>query len=82
MKNKGKRPRKFSVKVEDGSAHVHWNDASITIREFTGNGSWKEVTIKIARPLDVDYIREQLDKVVAGWQKDLELVTSSKDSKP
>jgi hypothetical protein len=64
--------RVLSVKVSDAKVNLNWRAASITVIEYVAYKQTKEVTILLSGPRDVSYIREQLDKVVADWHRELQ----------
>lgn len=64
--------RALSVKVSDAKVNLNWRTASITVIEYVAYKQTKEVTILLSGPSDVSYIREQLDKVVADWHRELQ----------
>ena len=51
-------------------ASTSWSRSYVRFVSHSGDER-KEVYIEISNPGDVDYIRDQLNKIVEGWHKQL-----------
>lgn len=80
-KNEPFKRRTLAVRVSDSKVETNWRNASVTIIEYVAYRQSKEVTIRLSGPSDVSYIREQLDKVVADWRRELDNYTPAKEAK-
>lgn len=65
------KTRRTKIGVYHCRADTSWNGSQLKFVDQTG-GTNKEVWIHIERPSDVDYIREQLNKIVEYWHQQLQ----------
>jgi hypothetical protein len=63
--------RRTKIGVYHCEADTSWANTQLKFIDQTGDDR-KEVWIHIERPSDVDYIREQLNKIVDSWHKQLQ----------
>jgi hypothetical protein len=69
-----KKPRVASIRIEqfhDMDAVCSWASGALVFKEFSNGELVKKVRIGINDPADVAYLREHLDKIVAGWKESL-----------
>lgn len=62
------RTRRTKINVYHCETNVSWANSHLKFIEMNGEER-KEVVINIRDPSDVDYIRDQLNKIVDGWHK-------------
>lgn len=66
-----RKPRTLRVEVSDVDTVCSWGNSSITFKEYAEDGVSKKATIMIDRPGTLEYVRDQLNKIEAGWREDL-----------
>lgn len=64
------RTRRTKIGVYHCETNASWANSHIKFIDFNGEER-REVIIQITAPSDVDYIRDQLNKIVEGWHKQL-----------
>lgn len=71
---KRKKPRVRSERIEqfhDIEARCSWASGALVFKEYENGELVKKLVIGINDPADVAYLREHLDKIVAGWKESL-----------
>lgn len=64
------KTRRTKIGVFYSEIETSWGGSQLKLIDSRGDER-KEVWIHIERPSDVEYIKEQLDKIVAEWRKQL-----------
>lgn len=69
---KEKREVRVTLGVSWADVSTGWNRSSITFVDQSGDQARRRVTLKIERPMDIEYIRERLTMIEAAWRKELD----------
>jgi hypothetical protein len=69
-----KRPVKVKVGVHFCEVITAWNNSTLKFIDQAGDQAPRIVTIEIEYPSDIQYIREQLNKIESAWHKELDAI--------
>ena len=67
-----KRVVKVTMKVFIATVSTGWNQSALILEDNSGDVAPRRVTLKIERPLDIEYIREGLKQIEDAWRKELD----------
>lgn len=60
--------------VHFASVRTYWANSAIIFEDQSGDLAPRKVTLKIERPGDLVYIRDQLDAIERAWRKELDAI--------
>lgn len=69
-----KRTVKVSLGVHWIEAKTGWNRSALLIVDDSGDKARREITLAIATPNELSYIRERLKDIEDAWRKELDAI--------